>query len=83
MSLENSEIIGRFPGPDEIQGFLKRELAVPLLRRALEASRAAVDEITKGAERVLTVDEQIALGIVAEKLAVAVVEISTWTTTEK
>ena len=83
MSNENPEIINRFPGPGELQSFLKRDIAISLLRRTLEASRAAVDEITCGAERVLTVDEQMALGIVAESLALAAIEVSTWTTTEK
>lgn len=62
-----SLLLHMFPAPDEIQGIVTRDRAVSLLCRTLEASRAAVDEITSGAQRVLSVDEQMELGIVAER----------------
>lgn len=80
---KNPDFIALFPAPDEIQGFVKRDRAVSLLCRTLEASRAAVDEIASGAQRVLSVDEQMELGIVAERLALAAIEVSTWTTAQR
>ncbi len=79
MTNRNSYIAGLFPNADEFQQFLNRDAAISLLCRTLEASRASVDEITTGAARVLTVEEQFTLDIIAERLALAATEISGWT----
>ena len=69
MADSNIELMKLFPSPDELPAHIRRDQALPLIRRVLEASRAAIDEIGERSDRVLTENEQIVLGQLGEKLA--------------
>lgn len=64
-----TELIDIFPRSAELPEFIRREQAVVLIRRALEASRALVDDVLERAGRVLSEDELVSLGQMSELLA--------------
>lgn len=70
----NLDLMGLFPGPDELPQNIKRDEALALIRRTLEASRASIDEIANRADKVLTEDEVVRLHKLGEKLTAFAVE---------
>lgn len=74
----NQEIIALFPSSQDIDGPIRRDDALLLLRRTAMASRAAIDEITGAAAKTLSGEEQFRLGVIAEQLASLAVDVATW-----
>lgn len=78
MASTNKDAMDLFPKPEEIPGLIKRQQAIFLLARTLEATRGALDQITEGAERVLSEEEQIEVGQGSEAVAKLAGTIATW-----
>ena len=74
MSEINKFIMDGFPGSDEVPAVTTRVNALALLSRTLEASRAAVDEITEAAKKTLSLEEQLRLSGISEQIANLAIE---------
>ena len=78
MSAINRNIMSQFPNPTEVGEVVNREDAIDLLERIVEASRAAIDEVTGAAYKTLSPEEQLSLGSTSEQLAAFVTQVTTW-----
>ena len=74
MSEINKLIMDGFPGSNEVPAVTTRDNALTLISRTLEASRAAIDEITDTAKKTLSLEEQLRLSGISEQIANLAIE---------